>query len=85
MKVGPGWEHVAGPVFDHTSGLRIHLGGLARLPSGAVVYGTRWPVSQRMYRAIRVHGGNRRRGIMRWAMQLAAKAAKEKGDEFDGH
>jgi len=62
MKVGSGWQHVAGAVFDHVSGLRIHLCGLARLPCGAVVCGTVWPESQRMYRAIRIQGGNRRGG-----------------------
>lgn len=66
-----GWKHVAGPVWDHASGLRIHLMGVCRLPCGGIVYGENWPESKRLSRCIRIAGGNRKRGIMAWALERA--------------
>ena len=65
---GLGWEHVGGAVWDHATGVRIHTSGMCRLPSGEYVVGTEWPTIQRLGRMVRINGGNRRRGVMAWAL-----------------
>lgn len=78
MRCGYGWKRCDGPpgelspVFDHPSGLRIHLAGLARLPDGEYVNGMVWPETVELDRHIRIHGGNRRRGTMAWALEKLA-------------
>lgn len=63
-----GWKQVGPSVWDHTSGVRIHAAGLVRMVSGQVVYGNKWPESRYLDRAIRINGGNRKRGVMAWAL-----------------
>lgn len=67
---GPGWQHVGSSVYDHSSGLRIHVLGMCRLPDGKVIYGETWPESKSLDRCIRICGGNRRRGVMVWGLSL---------------
>jgi len=31
---GAGWKQISGPVWEHTSGLRVHVLGMAMLPDG---------------------------------------------------
>ena len=64
---GPGWHKLGVAVYEHDSGLRIHVHGLAVLPDGRQIFGTHWPESKRMYWFIAVNGGCRRRGVMAWA------------------
>lgn len=82
---GPGWRiaigrpcspTVCGPpgdliggVYDHPSGLRIHAAGVLLLPDGELIYGETWPESQLLRHAIRTVGGNRKRGVMVWALR----------------
>ena len=71
---GPGWA--ATPccaVFEHVSGIRIHIHGMARLPTGEWIDGGRWPESKSLEHCIRICGGNRRRGVMAWTMKLASR------------
>jgi len=63
---GDGWEHVMGPVWDHASGMRLHVKGLLRLPNGDLVDGTQWPQSKSVKLATRMTGC-RRRGLMVWS------------------
>lgn len=70
MKPGPGWEKVGPSVYDHPSGLRIHVGGYCLMPQGEFISGNAWPQSSVMDRFIRIAGGNRRRGVMMWALSL---------------
>lgn len=74
MKPGHGWNKVGPAIYDHDSGVRIHVAGLVRLPSGEFVSGEQWPQCQEMYRYIRIAGGNRRRGVMMWALSLKGAA-----------
>lgn len=69
----PGWKHVAGSVYDHESGLRVHGSGLCRLPDGRCVWGMQWPESQTLERFVRICGGSRRRGVMAWAMNILSR------------
>lgn len=71
-KPGPGWRKV-GPCFDHSSGLRVHLAGLARMPDGRVVSALAGPETSAAQKAIAEQGGNRRRGLMIWALSLSKK------------
>ena len=72
FKPGRGWSHAGGAVFDHVDGIRIHVSGMCRLPpDGEVVKGTDLPEIQMMNWFIRINGGNRKRGVMAWARNLA--------------
>lgn len=75
MKASPGkgWMQVAPSVWDHASGARLHLLGCLRLPGGANVYAAKWPESRRFEFAVMVCGGNVKRGMMVWAMQIIGK------------
>jgi len=64
---GSGWIHVAGSVWDHVSGIRLHLLGMVRLRNGAYVWANAWPESHDVGRLVRINGGNRKRGLMAWA------------------
>ena len=68
LRPGPGWKHVAGAVWDHDSGIRIHVGGLSGVIGGTVIDGTRWPECRDLDWMIAVNGGNRKRGVMAWAL-----------------
>jgi hypothetical protein len=70
MKPGPGWKHAGGAVYDNAIGVRVHVMGLCRLPSGDLVNGMRWPESRNLNRFVRINGGNRKRGAMAWAADL---------------
>ena len=73
---GRGWTHVGNGCWDHVSGIRIHVHGLLRLPSGEFVWGTQWPESQSLHRAICLCGGNRKRGVMTWALEKTKEMKK---------
>lgn len=70
-KPGNGWVHFGGGVWNHKpTGLRVHVGGLiCRSGVSEPVSGLAWPECESLDRCIRVAGGNRRRGVMIWAME----------------
>jgi hypothetical protein len=77
-KPGPGWKHVAGSVWEHVTGLRIHTLGLARLPDGK---DARWNWSDE-YQACRQQGHNVKRALMVWALsQLPPNTELRHGEE----
>ena len=63
---GPGWKEVAPAIWKHKSGVMIHLFGLARMPDGT----PRWAGHRLADCYIRLAGGNRKRGLMMWALTL---------------
>ena len=67
IRPGRGWKHVAGSVYDHVSGVRLHLLGMVRLPSGDHVSANEWPEAASVGHFVRCNGGNRKRGLMAWA------------------
>lgn len=63
-----GWNNLGSSVYEHTNGTRIHVGGgCVRTPNGkhywlnSVVGGMGWTL-------IKINGGNKKRGMMAWAM-----------------
>ena len=68
-KPGRGWEHLGGAVWERTV-TRIHVGHAMCRMGGEWVPGEIWPVSFDVRRHIAEQGGNRRRGIMVWALTL---------------
>ena len=68
IRPGAGWRHIAGPVYEHSNGTRVHVGGLVKLPNGSFLSDSKWPECIDAHRMIRANGGNRRRGLMAWAM-----------------
>ncbi|WP_395734990.1 hypothetical protein [Prosthecobacter sp.] len=68
---GLGWKRLLpAPVWEHTSGIRIHGGGLVLLPSGRKVWAENWPECRQLATAVRQQGGTRRRGLMVYALRL---------------
>mgnify|MGYP000454021796 CR=1 FL=1 len=77
MNVG-NWTNLGGAVYEHPSGARIHTYGMLRMPDRSWVNGALWPESAILDRYVRIHGGNRRRGVMAWAMsKLLQREARE--------
>jgi hypothetical protein len=79
MRPGGGWRHVAGPVWEHAGGARVHIAGLVKLQDGRYLHANKWPECRDAERLIRVNGGNRKRGLMAWAMahnELSSPAAE---------
>lgn len=61
-------------VWEHTSGARIHLGGLVRMPNGDHYHLNNWSQGTEIREMIRINGGSRKRGMMAWAVKgLAAQ------------
>lgn len=75
---GPGWRNLGSAVWEHDSGIRIHSYGLCRLNNGQFVIGSSWPESRVVSRFVQINGGNRKRGVMAWA--LAQSTEPEEGD-----
>jgi len=75
MRPGKGWRKTDGAVFERLDGLRVHMLGLVRLPDGRKVSGSVWPESLKLHRFICINGGNRKRGVMAWANDVAARGA----------
>lgn len=65
---GNGWKHLAGSVWEHSTGVRIHLLGMARLPDGTSLP-WKWDGE---YDAKRQQGYNTKRALMVWALTLVA-------------
>ena len=65
---GPGWKYVGGSVWEHANGSRVHLLGFVRLPDGRFLSASKWPESKDASLLIRINGGNRKRGLMAWAL-----------------
>ena len=67
MRPGSGWKLLSGAVFEHESGVRVHIAGLVKLPDGRYLHANKWPECREAEHMIRVNGGNRKRGLMAWA------------------
>ena len=68
VRPGCGWKHIAGAVYEHANGTRVHLLGMIRLPSGEWLSANKWPESLEANKFVRMNGGNRKRGLMAWAL-----------------
>lgn len=72
LRPSAGWRHLDGPpghgkapVWEHPSGMRIHVGGLARYPGGPSITPT-----YKEERTFRAHQPKKRRWLMVWAEAL---------------
>ncbi len=72
MRPGVGWEHIAGPVWEYKNGTRIHLSGLVRKPDMTFVSLNKFSEGTEGWRQIEINSGNRKRGLMAWAVILTA-------------
>lgn len=68
IRPGAGWKHLAGSVWEHANGARVHTGGLVKFPNGTFLVSNKWPDCIEADRMVRINGGNIRRGLMAWAM-----------------
>ena len=73
LRPGSGWTQTALPVvWDHKSGIRIHWSGpIVRLPDGSMP--SLWADLKRVNCMIEINGGNRKRGIMAYALSLLSQ------------
>ena len=69
LRPGKGWKQLCGAVYEHNSGIRIHMLGLIRLPHGNILYATRWPLIEELCTLIKINGNNRKRGLMTLAIR----------------
>lgn len=65
MRPGPGWKQLNASVWE-----RIHLLGMIRLPNMIWLSEFKFPESRDANKFIRANGGNRKRGLMAWAMAV---------------
>ena len=72
MRPGSGWKNLKGPIWQHTSGTRVHVMGIVRLPDKTVVSVNESLNRIAANRMIRINGGNRKRGLMALALNLAS-------------
>ena len=70
LRPGNSWKHLGGPVWEHISGVRIHTMGVVRLPDMTFHSDCEWPICQESSLLIRINGGNKKRGLMAWALKL---------------
>ena len=66
-KPGPGWRHLAGGVYEHQSGMRLHMLGMLRLSNGEFVNANTDAEYRTVALLTKANGGNRKRGLMAWA------------------
>jgi hypothetical protein len=72
---GPGWKWLAGSVWEHVSGVRIHIGGrIARLADRRIICTHSAEDFNNQGRIIREQGGNVKRGLMVWALRLLVES-----------
>ena len=64
---GPGWRFVGCSTWQHDSGVRVHYLGMALMPDGTVWREQNTPNAKHY---IGLAGGNRKRGLMMWALAL---------------
>ena len=76
MKLANNWKRF-GPVFEHESGMRVHTLGFLVFPSKQVLMGNQMPEYDRLNKAIKIQGGNRKRGLMLWAESVWQAALEE--------
>ena len=73
MRPGAGWKHLAGPIWEHENGARIHVMGVVRMPDKVTFFSlSKYPEMMEGNRLVRINGGNRKRGLMAWANILTA-------------
>jgi hypothetical protein len=69
LRPGPGWQQHCGPVWQHRTGTRIHWSApIVRLPD--MTMPPIYPDLKRLNTAIRINGGNRKRGVMAYALTV---------------
>lgn len=73
---GPGWRHIGGAVYEHSSGMRVHMLGVVLLPDRTTISANTWPNHRDAERMIKINGGNRRRGLMAWGASLNMENCK---------
>lgn len=70
----PGWQRLSDQVWEHKTGVRIHIGGSIRLSDHRCIW-TKEHVSQDIF-YMKKNGGNLKRALMNWAMD-AEKEQKQ--------
>jgi hypothetical protein len=75
LRPGPGWTHLGGSVYQHSSGTRVHMLGGLLLPGNLWFWGGRWPDLHNMDFFIRACG-NKKRGIMAWGRWMEKQGVR---------
>lgn len=78
-KFGPtnGWKRLGRGVYEHTNNARIHRLGVIRLPDMTFISLHSCKAEcQRGRQLIKINGGNRKRGLMAWAIELSTPVSQ---------
>lgn len=71
LKPTSGWRQLSDIVWEHDNGTRVHCGGVVRLINGDHLFLDHWNESVLGRLLVRINGGNKKRGLMAWAMNLS--------------
>jgi hypothetical protein len=71
IRPGKGWIALGSGVYEHTSKIRIHVGGLVRLQDGTFLRLNHFDEGKVGHDLIRINGGNVKRSLMAWAANFA--------------
>jgi len=75
LRPGPGWKHLKGPVWEYKNGIRIHTAGLVlRDQTGKTAPVDEFGHRRFLYHLIKVNGGNKKRGLMAFALNMCCQA-----------
>jgi hypothetical protein len=70
LRPGPGWRQLKGPVWEHKTGIRIHVSGLILRDANGEARDMERAYASLLYRLIKINGGNRKRGLMAFALNF---------------
>lgn len=69
---GAGWKHLAGAVWEHKNGIRIHTSGLILRDMDGKIHDRKRMQMDLLHQLIKINGGNRKRGLMAFALNSYA-------------
>jgi len=70
LKPGIGWKQLKGPVWEHKKGVRIHISGLILRIGGISAPVDEFNNRDLLNKLVKVNGGNKKRGLMAFALNF---------------
>jgi hypothetical protein len=68
IRPGSGWKQLKRPVWEHCNGVRIHVSGLILRDIDGKIHDRERMQMSLLHRLIKINGGNKKRGLMAFAM-----------------
>ena len=76
LRPGEGWKSLGSSVWEHPSGIRIHVGGGLIRTSEGKRFWLNSIIGRMGWQLIKINGGNKKRGLMAWAMNTIIEEYK---------